>query len=128
MYPVVKNWLDLSKYDYVTAKAMLNSRRYLYVAFTCQQSIEKMLKAIFCTKKNETPPYTHNLIKMADAAEVTNLTEEIIEFINYLNAFYIESRYTEQIKQLDKSVNSRKAREIYIKTGEIIKWLKKMIP
>jgi HEPN domain-containing protein len=74
MDPVIKNWLDLSKYDYVTAKAMLNSRRYLYVAFTCQQSIEKMLKAIFCTKKNETPPYTHNLIKMADAAEVTNLT------------------------------------------------------
>ena len=124
---VIKNWIDLSKYDYVTAKAMLNSRRYLYVAFTCQQSIEKMLKAIFCTKKNETPPYTHNLIRMVDAAEVPDLTEETIEFLNYLNAFYIESRYTEQIKQLNKSVNSRKAREIYLKTGEILKWLKELI-
>ena len=127
MDPVIKNWMDLSKYDYVTAKAMLNSSRYLYVAFTCQQSIEKMLKAIFCVKKKETPPYIHNLIRMADAAELTDLTEDTIDFLNYLNAFYIESRYTEQLVQLNRSINSGKAREIYIKTGEILKWLKKMI-
>ena len=39
-------WINLSKYDIDTAKAMLASRSYLYVLFTCQQAIEKMLKAL----------------------------------------------------------------------------------
>ncbi len=63
MDKITRNWNDLSDYDYITAKAMLKKHRYLYVVFTCQQSIEKMLKAVFCTKKNLTPPYTHNLNK-----------------------------------------------------------------
>jgi hypothetical protein len=39
-------WINLSNYDIATAKAMLAGKRYLYVLFTCQQSIEKMLKAL----------------------------------------------------------------------------------
>ncbi len=32
----INNWLDLARYDLETASAMLESGRYLYVAFTCQ--------------------------------------------------------------------------------------------
>jgi HEPN domain-containing protein len=38
---IIKNWIALAEYDFETAKAMLDSGRYLYVAFTCQQVIEK---------------------------------------------------------------------------------------
>jgi HEPN domain-containing protein len=31
-------WLDLAKYDLETAKAMLYSKRYLYVGFMCHQA------------------------------------------------------------------------------------------
>ena len=41
----VSYWLDLAEYDLDTAKAMLKSRRYLYVGFMCHQVIEKALKA-----------------------------------------------------------------------------------
>ena len=62
----IKNWLDLARYDLETASAMLARGRYLYVAFTCQQAIEKLLKALFVKTKNCTPPYTHNLLKLCD--------------------------------------------------------------
>ena len=42
----VLHWLERSKYDLETAKAMLDTRRYLYVAYMCQQAVEKLLKAI----------------------------------------------------------------------------------
>jgi HEPN domain-containing protein len=42
----VKYWIDLAEYDLKkkTARAMLKTKRYLYVAFICHQVIEKMLK------------------------------------------------------------------------------------
>ena len=41
----VTYWIEMSDYDFDTAKAMLETKRYLYVAFMCHQTIEKMLKA-----------------------------------------------------------------------------------
>ena len=39
---VIENWVNLAEYDFETAKAMMNSGRYIYVAFMCQQTIEKI--------------------------------------------------------------------------------------
>lgn len=41
----VKSWVDASRYDLETARALLESRRYVYVLFMCQQALEKLLKA-----------------------------------------------------------------------------------
>jgi len=46
-----KYWLDLSEYDFETAQAMLQSKRFLYVGFMCHQSIEKSLKPFLLIPK-----------------------------------------------------------------------------
>ncbi len=43
----VEYWIDLAIYDLETAKAMLKSKRYLYVGFMCNQVVEKMFKAYY---------------------------------------------------------------------------------
>jgi len=35
-------WLETAEYDLETAGAMLNSGRWLYVIFMCQQAIERL--------------------------------------------------------------------------------------
>jgi HEPN domain-containing protein len=40
-------WIDLSDYDLETAKAMLQSKRFLYVGFMCHQTVEKAFKALY---------------------------------------------------------------------------------
>ncbi len=40
---LVDYWLELSEYDLETAGAMLQTNRFLDVAFMCHQSIEKIL-------------------------------------------------------------------------------------
>ena len=42
-------WFDSAEYDLQTAKAMLETRRFLYVGFMCHQTIEKALKGILVT-------------------------------------------------------------------------------
>lgn len=128
MDKVINNWLKLSDYDYKSAEFMLKSSRYLYVAFMCQQAVEKALKALFCKKcKNKTPPYTHNLIKLVKEIEALNYPKEYNGLPNFLNAYYIESRYNEDFEKLNKSIDKKIALEIYKKTGELLKWLKAKI-
>jgi len=44
-------WLDIAHYDLVSAKAMLESKRFLYVGFLCHQTVEKCLKAFSVRNK-----------------------------------------------------------------------------
>jgi len=125
---VIKNWIALAEYDFETAKAMMKSGRYLYVAFTCQQTIEKALKALYVKEKEETPPYTHNLIRLAEELSgIKPIDEDANRFLERLNSYYIQSRYTEEIHQISKSLNKKNAQEILSKTGELFKWLKKHV-
>lgn len=122
---VIKNWLAQANYDYKSAKVMLDGKRYLYVAFLCQQAIEKYLKGIYVSERNETPPYTHSLKSLIDALSLKNdCCEENLDFILKLNSYYITSRYGPAIDEVTKSFKKKQAEDIYNKTGEFIKWLK----
>ena len=55
---------------------MLESKRYLYVGFMCNQVIEKMFKAYYVKTKNEQPPYTHKLIRLAEESNLYKIMSE----------------------------------------------------
>jgi HEPN domain-containing protein len=55
-------WEDVANYDLKTAEAMLDSGRYLYVVFMCQQAVEKITKGLFVLNNGEEPPRTHNIL------------------------------------------------------------------
>ncbi|MCL2035461.1 MAG: HEPN domain-containing protein [Oscillospiraceae bacterium] len=41
-----EHWLEYAKYDLDTADAMFNAGKWLYVAFMCQQAVEKLVKGL----------------------------------------------------------------------------------
>jgi HEPN domain-containing protein len=57
-------WEDVAEYDLETAEAMLNSGRYLYVVFMCQQAVEKITKGLFVLYNGEEPPRTYNILSI----------------------------------------------------------------
>jgi HEPN domain-containing protein len=116
---IVENWLKLAEYDLTTAEAMYNTGRYLYVAFTCQQAIEKLLKARYVQKYDKTPPYTHNIVRLINELAFTSkLDEQWLEFADSLNTYYIESRYAEKIAEISDALESTAAHNILRKTRE----------
>ncbi len=120
----IKYWLDISYYDLDTAKAMLKSKRYLYVGFMCHQAVEKILKAYYTKIKNETPPYIHNLKTLAYNCDIYNyFSEEQLDLIDALVPLNIEARYPTYKEKLLKSLSKKKCEELLIKTSELCKWI-----
>jgi len=127
MEELTKKWLERAKYDLDTAKAMLNARRYLYVTFMCQQAIEKLLKAIIIEKGGEILR-THNLVRLAEKANVYNsLDEHYKVFLAELTPFAIEARYGDYRENLSEIANKRIASKYYEKAVELFKWLRRKL-
>jgi len=123
----VSHWLERSKYDLETAKAMLDTRRYLYVAYMCQQAVEKLLKAIIAEHGKENLPI-HNLNRLAELAELGGELEEgQIDLLAELTAYNIVARYGDYKESLTEIVDMQKAKFIFDRTQELYQWLCKRI-
>lgn len=124
MKSVIDQWLEKGKYDLGTARAMLKSRRYVYVAFMCQQAIEKHLKAIITKKTKNVPPYTHNLAVLSQIIGITCDDEDKYLLVTLTN-FYLNSRYPDFKQKMTEEIDRTKAADLLRKTEAFIKWLKK---
>ena len=122
---VIDNWLALAQYDLATAEAMLQTGRYLYVGFMCQQAVEKLLKACYVKHHNATPPYTHNLLRLlTELPWNAEIDASMLGTLESLNSYYIESRYTEDIQELAAALTQTKAKSILNTTKELFAWIR----
>ena len=112
----ILEWVKLSDYDIETARAMQRAGKYLYVLFCCQQAVEKRLKAVVVNVTEEFPPRTHDLIRLMELAKISLTAKQQI-FLGKLTTYYIETRYPEEVKELNKKVN-RILASAYLKGSE----------
>ena len=123
-------WLKIADYDLETARAMLNSGRFLYVGFMCHQTIEKALKAVISRdcKDGEIPPKIHDLTKLAIRAKLFDLlTEKHQDFVDYLNPLNIEARYPEYKDEIALGMTKESSDLLLSKTEELLCWIKKQL-
>ncbi|MFZ5947131.1 MAG: HEPN domain-containing protein [Stygiobacter sp.] len=100
----------------------------LYSCYLLQQSIEKILKALFQKKTNTFPPRTHNLIYLCEVTEIiNNLNSEQEDLIYSLNPLNLETRYPEYRDKIAKSLTREKVNELLIKTKEFQEWIKRKL-
>jgi len=125
MSDAVDSWKEQAQYDLETARAMLASGRFLYVLFCCQQAVEKALKALIVQKTGAVPPRTHNLKQLADTAGI-ELSDECRRFLEELTAYYIQSRYPEEIRRMGASIRREQAEQTLRQTEGEIQWLLSM--
>jgi HEPN domain-containing protein len=124
----IEYWMDTAHYDMVSAKAMLDKKRYLYVGFLCHQVVEKSLKAYFWHTKKTEPPYIHNLLILSEKSGITAKADEnCLSLLNELMPLNIQARYPEDKQLLLKSLNSKKCAEIYKRTKGFYTWIRKLL-
>ena len=128
MSNIVDKWIEIAEYDFTTANAMLKTGRYLYVAFMCQQALEKMLKAIIVLKTDKFPPKVHKLEFLANEAGINKeLSEEQKDLLNELSFFYLNNRYPDFKIELNKLITKEKAMILIERTKDLLKWTKQKI-
>lgn len=121
----VTYWIEMSDYDFDTAKAMLETKRYLYVAFMCHQTIEKILKAYWSKVLEEPPLKIHSLSRLAEKSGLDkNMSEEQTDFIDELEPLNIEARYPSYKERLMKSLTSDRCKELIEQTDKLRTWIK----
>jgi HEPN domain-containing protein len=86
-----QDWLDIAEQDIGSATSLLKAGFVENAAYFCQQSIEKILKAIL-TETNVSCPKTHDLSELADLA-ILDLSEDQRVLLNRLTDHAFRSRY-----------------------------------
>ena len=121
----VTYWIEMSDYDFDTAKAMLDTGRYLYVAFMCHQTVEKILKAYWSKVLDEPPLKIHSLSRLAEKSGLDkDMSEEQMDFLDELEPLNIEARYPSYKERLMKSLTSDRCAKMIGQTDELRTWIK----
>lgn len=121
----VTYWIEMSDYDFDTAKAMFETKRYLYVAFMCHQTIEKILKAYWSNTLEEPPLKIHSLSRLAEKSGLDkDMSEEQTDFIDELEPLNIEARYPSYKERLIKSLTDERCKDLIEKTDKLRIWIK----
>jgi HEPN domain-containing protein len=125
----IQYWTEIAEYDLTTAEAMLETKRYLYVGFMCYQAIEKILKAVYVQRfPNETPPFTHDLLKLMKLMSLyDDMSEEQKNTIRILEPLNIDSRYPRSKFALSSSLNNQRCIDIIQRTKGLFQWIKQQL-
>ncbi|MFA6729772.1 MAG: HEPN domain-containing protein [Eubacteriales bacterium] len=134
-------WLMLSDYDLATIDCLVKGERWVYVAFLCQQSVERQLKGMYLYYNNAEAPKTHNVnflfLKIVNSEKLSAHPE--IERFNEGRAacedflidlmFYFISDYPFSYKNImNRFVNKDNALALLEKTKETLVWLRSFQP
>jgi HEPN domain-containing protein len=126
----VKRWLNSADYDLETARAMLLTKRYVYVGFMCHQTIEKAAKAVITRdlSNDEIPPKIHNLLRLFAICNLYDkMTSEQQEFLYVLNPLNIEARYSDYKTTIEQSLNATICQQLIHNTEELLCWIKQQL-
>jgi HEPN domain-containing protein len=124
-------WLDIAQYDLQTAETMLNGGRWLYVAFMCQQAVEKLAKGLYLLYLDDNTPRTHSIEKIFEYFEdklPIEIPTETRDLFDKLSTCYLNNRYPEFRNKLSAQVKEPEAKALYSQTKEVFAWLLTLKP
>jgi HEPN domain-containing protein len=115
----VAYWKDGAAEDLEVAVDLIAQNRIRHGLFFAHLALEKMLKAHICLHTSDLAPRIHNLIRLAEVAELS-LTVDQQNILADMNAFNIEGRYPNTLTP----VPSLKEAKVYLeRTKEVYEWL-----
>jgi HEPN domain-containing protein len=119
-------WLDSAQYDLDSATAMYESGRWTYVAFMCQQAVEKLVKGLYTLYISDNVPRTHNITNLVREFEdklPEPVTDTRYDLFDDLRSLYINGRYTDFKKKISARMNEQIAKNFLEQTREVFAWL-----
>jgi HEPN domain-containing protein len=123
MLKATANWLAQVDYDIATAEQMLHAGRYIYVIFMSHMALEKALKALVTEETQKLPPRTHNLIDLAQRAQVV-LSQAQQDFLGKINNISVGVRYPEDLSAMVSQYPAAIAQDYLERTKELITWVR----
>ncbi len=136
-----KYWYMLSQYDLDTAKVLIDGERWVYVAYMCQQALERQLKGMYVCHMGKEAPKGHNLphlfesfsskdafVQAVDPALLAAGKEPCEDFLVDVMFYYMSDYPFSYQKIASRFVDRKTALELYDSTLAQIEWLRSLQP
>lgn len=109
------------------ATHLVEAGDYSYALFFGHLAVEKMLKAIYVCRKQQHAPPIHNLVRLAELAEL-NLDTMQTKALATITAFNIEARYPDLKRAFRQQCTSAFTAHHMASIKEVLVWLKSHLP
>ncbi|MFP4393446.1 MAG: HEPN domain-containing protein [Desulfohalobiaceae bacterium] len=115
----IVHWQNSATEDLAVAKELIAQKRIRHGLFFGHLALEKILKAHVCTTTNDIAPPLHNLIRLAELAELS-LSADLRNLLAEVTPFNIEARYPDL---LVPAPTYDKAQEYIKRIEEAFQWM-----
>jgi len=122
----IQYWIESAEHDFDVVESLFENEKYDWCLFIAHLVLEKLLKGCYAKNKNDFPPRTHDLVKIAFIAGV-ELDDETLEFLDKVNTFNISARYPDEKLKFYKLCTKEFASHNLTRIKDIRKWLLKRI-
>ena len=123
---LIKHWIDGSDDDFETMIAMFDSKKFSWSLFIGHLMMEKLLKAYYVKAKSDYPPYIHNLLRLAEKANL-RLSDDQKKQLITITAFNINTRYDDYKMSFKKQCTPDFTFEWINKIEKLRQWIKTLI-
>lgn len=123
---LIKYWIDSSDRDFTTMEHLFEKEDYHWALFIGHLVIEKLLKAYFVTNIDNQPPSIHNLLRLAEKANL-ELSEAQKDILVTVTTFNIQARYDDYTLAFYKTCTKEYTEKWINEIKGLRKWIKKLL-
>jgi HEPN domain-containing protein len=119
----VDYWVASSDEDFAAAESLLEKGHLRHSLFFAHLAIEKMLKALVTKQTKDIPPRIHNLVRLAEIADL-KLDQEQELPLREFGVYQLQGRYPDSE---EVSLGSSFANEEISRARRMLSWLKRQL-
>ena len=123
----VAYWIESAASDWRVAGHLFEKKDFSYALFLGHLSLEKSIKAVFVSRHDAVPPFTHRLPYLAEKAGLLLSTEQL-ELLEVVTDFNLEARYPDERFTFQKKCTAEFTTGYLRKIEEMMAWLRQQLP
>ena len=123
---IVDYWKTEAEESLRVARHLFEKKDYSYALFFGHLAVEKIIKAIFMENTNQDVPRSHNLLRLAKAAQIETTDQQKLDLVR-ITAFNLEVRYPDYKRDFRKKCTFEFSEIELQKIQEVFLWLKSML-
>ena len=100
---------------------------YTWALFVGHLVIEKLLKASYVQRIDITPPFIHDLVRLAEKAGIS-LTEERKDLLDTISTFNLSARYEDYRREFYRKCTRTFTEKWIMQIRELRTWIKSEFP
>jgi HEPN domain-containing protein len=123
---LLKYWVDSSDKDFQAMIHLLEKDDFTWSLFIGHLVIEKLLKAWYVQNISPTPPFIHDLVRLAEKGALS-LDEDKKDILDTISAFNLRARYDDYKLEFHKKCSKDFTEKWVNNIKEFREWIKKRL-